>query len=297
MRRQRVFIVGIDGACFNVLQPHLRAGRMPHLSGFLEGGISAELASVCPPVSPPAWASFHTGRRPEKHGVWGFQSYDPRRAVLRFNTSRQIWPMTFWRILSDAGYRVGIVNVPMTFPAPRVNGVVISGFESPSLDADFCYPPELKKRLLDMFPDYYFGPDDRAAYAAEGIGELLELSAREFRQRAEVTVSLHEGQSFDVFMVNFQSLDWVLHQLYPYLAEEWREDLCDAGLLAGTRELMRVLDESLGRVFDVASRCGYDICIMVSDHGFGRQRGIIYCLLYTSPSPRDLSTSRMPSSA
>ena len=25
--------------------------------------------------------------------------------------------------------------------------------------------------------------------------------------------------------------------------------------------------------------------------------GIKYCLLYTSPSPRDLSTSRMPSSA
>ena len=27
------------------------------------------------------------------------------------------------------------------------------------------------------------------------------------------------------------------------------------------------------------------------------ERGINFCLLYTSPSPRDLSTSRMPSSA
>ena len=30
---------------------------------------------------------------------------------------------------------------------------------------------------------------------------------------------------------------------------------------------------------------------------FGQQRMLLICLLYTSPSPRDLSTSRMPSSA
>ena len=28
-----------------------------------------------------------------------------------------------------------------------------------------------------------------------------------------------------------------------------------------------------------------------------KKKGFLYCLLYTSPSPRDLSTSRMPSSA
>ena len=37
---------------------------------------------------------------------------------------------------------------------------------------------------------------------------------------------------------------------------------------------------------------------MVSDYFPPTERGSIYaCLLYTSPSPRDLSTSRMPSSA
>ena len=31
--------------------------------------------------------------------------------------------------------------------------------------------------------------------------------------------------------------------------------------------------------------------------GVGKAVEMMYCLLYTSPSPRDLSTSRMPSSA
>ena len=36
-----------------------------------------------------------------------------------------------------------------------------------------------------------------------------------------------------------------------------------------------------------------------TDHGlrFDKDNSILSCLLYTSPSPRDLSTSRMPSSA
>ena len=36
--------------------------------------------------------------------------------------------------------------------------------------------------------------------------------------------------------------------------------------------------------------------LLINNAGVMR-RGIITCLLYTSPSPRDLSTSRMPSSA
>ena len=35
----------------------------------------------------------------------------------------------------------------------------------------------------------------------------------------------------------------------------------------------------------------------ILDHGFIRVVDYMGCLLYTSPSPRDLSTSRMPSSA
>ena len=37
--------------------------------------------------------------------------------------------------------------------------------------------------------------------------------------------------------------------------------------------------------------------IKVENPNFGDHTRIVSCLLYTSPSPRDLSTSRMPSSA
>ena len=43
---------------------------------------------------------------------------------------------------------------------------------------------------------------------------------------------------------------------------------------------------------------GRQLEITVQDHGNEPQRGLeCYCLLYTSPSPRDRTRSRMPSSA
>ena len=66
----------------------------------------------------------------------------------------------------------------------------------------------------------------------------------------------------------------------------------------------------VGRVWRVAEALDYGMVAVntgilstevapfggVKESGFGRE-GSKYCLLYTSPSPRDLSTSRMPSSA
>ena len=66
---KRVFILGIDGASWNVLDPQLAAGRMPCLQSWLDRGVRADLESVIPPVTPAAWSSFHTGKHPGKHGV------------------------------------------------------------------------------------------------------------------------------------------------------------------------------------------------------------------------------------
>ena len=43
----------------------------------------------------------------------------------------------------------------------------------------------------------------------------------------------------------------------------------------------------------------YKFFFAIVDHGIRKNSGkeALHCLLYTSPSPRDLSTSRMPSSA
>ena len=62
----RVFIISLDGATFDVIRPLARQGYMPNLKRMLREGLSAELESIIPPVTAPAWTSFMTGKQPSK---------------------------------------------------------------------------------------------------------------------------------------------------------------------------------------------------------------------------------------
>ncbi|GMV98635.1 MAG: alkaline phosphatase family protein [Phycisphaerae bacterium] len=270
---QRVFVLGIDGASWNVLDVQLAAGRMPALAAFLAGGVRGDLASVVPPITPAAWSSFHTGKHPDKHGVLDFRGFDSRRGRLYFNSARQIRGATLWQQLSEHGRRVGLVHVPMTYPPPAVNGVVVSGFDTPSLDSAFCHPPELRGRLLEWFPDYLFAPDRAVEDSAAHMAALLAAGRKGLGQRADLVERLHAGDRFDVFMVNFQELDWLLHKIYLYAVEE-DEHLRQSGLMADVRAFFETLDGCLDRVLRIGR--DYDVQMMVSDHGFTRDLGILY---------------------
>ena len=66
----------------------------------------------------------------------------------------------------------------------------------------------------------------------------------------------------------------------------------DAGEQGGVR-----ISKSVEEAAEEAKRMLGRTLVTKQTGDAGKQVNRIYCLLYTSPSPRDLSTSRMPSSA
>ena len=64
--------------------------------------------------------------------------------------------------------------------------------------------------------------------------------------------------------------------------------------LSQVTESVLDLAAHIGSVDDPAAGATVSFSGVVRNHDGGQQ---VACLLYTSPSPRDLSTSRMPSSA
>jgi hypothetical protein len=77
------------------------------------------------------------------------------RAVPNDATAFRARPL--WRILNDVGVSVGVVGVPLTHPAPHVNGYVVSdrlhllpNATLPYREPDLVYPPE----LLASFPNH-----------------------------------------------------------------------------------------------------------------------------------------------
>src|SRR5438105_1769979 len=126
----RALIIGIDGGTMDIVEPLVRAGRLPNLARIMARGVSGTLSSVIPPITSPAWSTILSGKNPGKHGVFDFKR--PRlgtREVPVNSTDIKADPL--WRLLSRAGKTCCLLNVPMTYPPEPVNGHIVSGFPCP----------------------------------------------------------------------------------------------------------------------------------------------------------------------
>ena len=139
-----VLVVFLDGATWKLLDPWIRDGELPTFKYIKENGVSGILKSTIPPSTSPAIPSFYTGKNPGKHGVLGFLTEDGKIVNSYFIKDR-----TLWDIISDAGLKSCIINLPITYPPRKINGVMISGFPIPSNNVEFTYPKDLKKEIED----------------------------------------------------------------------------------------------------------------------------------------------------
>ena len=270
---RRVLIIGLDGATFDVLNPLMAGGRLPRLEAFVEGGTSGVLRSTVPPITPAAWTTCLTGKHPGTHGIIDFERYDVRTNALAFNTTRCLDKVrSIWQILGERGLKVGSVNVPMTYPPAAVNGFLISGFETPSIEADFTYPRELKDEILRRFPDYSYKTRwGRRAFGGDKLfAENLDYIAGSFHQGAALTRFCGDKYGWDVLMVVFKLVDNLQHKAWKYLDERTRGRHPHRAEL--TVRCFDQLDRAVGDLLDYAEQCDAHV-LMLSDHGHGSLEG------------------------
>jgi len=274
----RVVIIGLDGATFRVLRPLVEAGGMPTIARFMRGGVWGTLRTTRPPVTCPAWPTMFTGVNPGKHGAFSFSHRDPKTGRVRTAASGDVRAPKLWDILGDAGRRSTILNVPITFPAERVNGVMLTGFVSPDDSPHLTHPPtlatELRERFGDLAINWYvlgYRPaecDKREAHISR-INELMALRAREFEHL------VHENPGDFCFLVH-EYPDRIHHLFYHILDPEYpaHHHTENRRALELLHEGHRVLDESIARLVDLlGEETNY---MIVSDHGFDGVRRWVY---------------------
>ncbi len=260
---RRVLIVGWDGATFDLIKPWAEAGYMPSMARLLVEGAHRVLNSTVPCLSPPAWTSFFTGKNPGRHGTFDFIRRRP--GTYELQTVRNHLPSlgTLFHWISQAGRRVGVINVPLTYPPEQVNGFMVSGLGA-ALEWEFTYPAELREELLA----YGYRIENPIDYRGDNDEAYLDAALMTTRKRAEVSLRLLETQQWDLFMVVFTNIDQVLSFLWHHIDPTHpRHDPARAHVAEGIIDLHRFLDSILGRMLEIV---GEDVTILVaSDHGMG----------------------------
>lgn len=268
----KILIIGLDGGTFDVFDPLMDAGHMPHLKDVLARGTAGVLESTRPPITPAAWTTFMTGKGPGRHGIIDFERYDVRNNRLEFNHTEAILERTIWEILSEKGVRVGSINLPMTYPPRAVNGFMISGFETPNIESDFTYPRDLKDEILRRWPDYTYRTNwQRRVFGGRKIfARNLAHIAKSFDQGADLAEFCTERYGWDVMMVLFKLVDNLQHKAWRHMPPDGAaRDADRTNMVIGC---FKRLDETIGRLLRLAERQGATTLIM-SDHGHGSLDG------------------------
>lgn len=273
MEQRKIFGIGLDGATFDLLIPWFRDGHLPNLAKIYFEGCRGNLESTTPPLSPLAWSSFMTGKNPGRHGIFDFTEHKPYSYDIRFTNANCRQAKSLWRILSEAGKRVGIVNVPMTFPAEEVNGFLISGFDAPGVQSNFVYPPTLYKEIRQNVGEYDLHGD---FWTRQGPEQYLERILATIDNQARAVKYLLKRYSWDFFFVVFGSTDRVQHFYWRYCDPTYPGYLVEEGKRFGDAifKVYKKIDTIIGEYLELIED---DPTLMVmSDHGAGPYHKIVF---------------------
>lgn len=284
--RRRVVVVGLDGATLDVIRPLVEAGRLPTLARLMQDGAHGELTTTIPPVTAPAWTSFMTGKNPGQHGLFDFMR---RRADSYFLTpvnSQSRAGRTVWGLAGEAGKRVVVMNVPVTYPPDPVSGDLVTGMLTPPSQDEYTYPPELKDEIEREIGDFVVYP--REVYAKGKAGNFMAHLRHTLDQRLKVVLHLMRSRDWDFFMVVFPETDTVQHGLT--VATDPNHPAYDADEAAqygdAINEIYERADAALAEI--VAELRDDDTLIVMSDHGFGS----LYRFMYVNNFLADIGALR-----
>ncbi|MHC4157755.1 MAG: alkaline phosphatase family protein [Planctomycetota bacterium] len=274
----KLVLIGLDGAAFHLLHPLVNAGVMPTVARFLRDGASGTLLSTHPAVTCPAWPTMFTGVNPGKHGVFSFTCRNDGRRRPHTASLLDVRAPTLWELLGNVGYRVGVMNVPITFPAQPVNGLMVSGFPAPHGVPELVWPREEYAEMLRNLPDFtvnWPGLGERAcsesekASLVESVNEWLRVRIRTF----EYFLDRYE---VDFCFLVFEYTDKVQHWLYPLVASTADASLTHhaSKVLALLQDGYRQIDAEIRRLVErFGENTNY---VIVSDHGFGPVGRVVY---------------------
>jgi predicted AlkP superfamily phosphohydrolase/phosphomutase len=264
----KVFVLGLDGATWDLLGPLVEAGELPNLARLKGEGASGTLNSVFPPLSPVAWTGVMTGKNSGKHGVFEFLEYEHNPLGGRINSSRAIKAELVWEVAGRYGKQAVAGGVPMSYPPRPAPGFYLGDFLSPPGAADFASDPailaELERELGEPYRPWSTAVHD-GGHEAETLAELTDF----LEHHLKAVRFLMGRVPWDLFMYDLMAIDRVQHELWhawdPGHRAARGRDL--AAVRAGFLDFWRRLDRGIGEI-EEALPAGTAL-ILMSDHGFG----------------------------
>jgi predicted AlkP superfamily phosphohydrolase/phosphomutase len=284
-KMKKALIIGIDGVPYSLLNTFIKNDAMPNLKMILNQGFTLHQANASiPDISSVSWTSFNTGVNPGEHGIYGFTDLKPNSYSLYFPNSEDIKAPTFWEILGKTNqktstmsqkyrqkithpYRSIILNVPHTYPALPMNGMLVSGFVAIDLkkatfpDSTYTYLHSINY-LIDVEAEK--AKEDKMAF----MKSLLEC----FEIREKAISHFFAEEPWDIFFACITETDRLHHFFFD--ASNDKENPDHESFLQFYAELDKFIKYLYEQFIKRYSEKGF--FMILSDHGFAQVKKEVY---------------------
>ena len=265
--KPRVLVIGLDCGSFRFINPHRGQGWLPNLGRLMRQGATRVLKSTVPPISPPAWATFLTGKNPGQHGIFHFADVDVRDYAFVGNhlvNSSLFSGQTFVDFIGRRGLTTGMVKIPFTYPPWKVKGFMVAGEPSPNWKKAHTYPPELSESIgrgnIGTSIDFI----------RYGTKDLLRHLRFDCAARTEIACNMLERGDCDLFVVVHNITDAAAHRFWKFTdpsCPNYRESFDRYKDII--RDVYVLADRSIEQILEKTDE-GTTVFVM-SDHGASRK--------------------------
>lgn len=282
---RKVLLIGLDGATYTLLDPLIEAGVMPFLASFIAEGVRADLRTIIPPLTPPAWTSLLTGRTPGHHGIFDFfQLESPGSKRIRLATSKDVLTPTIAEMVNDAGLQATVLNFPAHFPPPPIDGTVVAGWMPWRQLRLGCHPETIFDELKQL-PDFNarelamdMAQEASATEGSDDAGnrEWAELHARREEHWRDVVCHLMQAHPTAFTALLLDGPDKVQHLCWRFLDPALAHSLTpeEEEVRASCMNFYQRLDAVLA---DIVAAAGEETTVVLaSDHGFGATTEVLH---------------------
>jgi predicted AlkP superfamily phosphohydrolase/phosphomutase len=268
--KPRTVIIGLDGVPFSLVNDLIKKGTFGHMAGLSQEGYFGRMEVTIPEISSVSWSSFMTGTQCGRHGIFGFMDLRPGSYDLFFPNFLNLQVPTIWDDLGRVQKRSVVINLPSTYPAREIPGVLIAGFVAIDLNKA-VFPATLIPVLKDL--DYRIDID--TTKARQDHEYLVADLHRTLDTREKTLGHLWTQEDWDVLMVVVTGTDRVNHYLWNAYEDE--EHPYHSAFLDYYQAVDRFVDRIFQRYQDLAVPDeGRHRFFILSDHGFTGIRSEVY---------------------
>jgi predicted AlkP superfamily phosphohydrolase/phosphomutase len=247
----RLLFIGLDAADAQLIDRWCREGRLPNIARMrAEGTLWAPMRTPAEVFHVAAWPSIFTGAPADIHGLYhAYVTRPGHQGLLRPRPDESPVPF-LWKLLSDRGTRVIVVDAFLTCPVQPFNGIQIVDWGSWSWFWDpTILPASIGREIRTRFGLYPFEDHSRV-----GVTPVIDVAG--FRRRLLDAVAMKTrvmkwllaSQPWDLFLVVFGEAHPAGHYLWHLHDPDYAPRRPEPGSGEFLRDVYVALDEAIGEL-------------------------------------------------